>query len=43
MKKVFMIGITSVASLVILRTFGIQTDILVVDDLVETVMAVLNV
>lgn len=43
MKKLLLLGIISVASLVILRTFGIRTEILIVDAWVDSLLAILTV
>jgi hypothetical protein len=43
MKKLFLLGIISVGSLVILRQFGIRTEILMVDAWVDSLMAIFTV
>lgn len=43
MKKMLLLGMISVGSLVVLRTFGIRTEILMVDAWVESLLAILTV
>jgi len=42
MKTLLMLSIISVTSLIILRTFGIHTEIVIVDKWVDAVMTVLR-
>jgi hypothetical protein len=43
MKKLTVLSIFSIAALVVLRKFGIQTEILFVDNWVDSVMTMLQV
>jgi hypothetical protein len=43
MKKVLVLGIVSATSLLVLRAFGIRTEILILDSWVDSVLAILNV
>jgi hypothetical protein len=43
MKKLLLLGVISVFSLVLLRIFGIRTEILMVDAWVESLLAILTV
>jgi hypothetical protein len=42
MQKLTVLAIISVTTLIVLRTFGIQTEILVVDNWVDSVMTMLR-
>lgn len=43
MKKLLLAGIIAVGSLVVLRTFGIRTEILMVDAWVDSLLAIFTV
>lgn len=43
MKKVLLLGVISATSLVVLRIFGVRTEILVLDIWVDKVLAILSV